>query len=92
MGTIEAQKLLNKWKIEELTVEMAIGHIVQHLVILHDINQQAGQSRTQIKDAIAAINITLANLRADVDALIAHTGMPPDQKPRRRPGRPPKQK
>ncbi len=30
MGTMSPQKLLNKWEREEITIEMAIGHILQH--------------------------------------------------------------
>jgi hypothetical protein len=85
MGTIQAPELFDKWKLKQLTQEMAIGQTLQHLVMLHDADWEAGKSRTQI-------NITLANLRADIDALIAHTGMPPNQKPKRKRGRPAKKR
>ncbi len=71
MGTMPPQKLLKKWKLEDLTLEMAIGHILQHLV--------------KILTTLAAINITLCNLRADVDSLIAHTGMKPNSKGKKKP-------
>jgi hypothetical protein len=90
MGTIQAPELVTKWTLEQLTEQMAIGQTLQHLVMLHQADHEAGKSRTQIKEAIAAINITLTNLRNDIDALIAYTGMPPDQKLRRKPGRPAK--
>jgi len=66
MGTIHPQKLLNKWQLEEMTVEMEIGHILQNSV--------------KIQAAIDAINITLRKLKADVDSLITHTGMNPKGK------------
>jgi len=66
MGTMTPQKLLQQWKLENMTVEMTTGHILQNLV--------------KIQTAIDAINITLYNLRADVDSLIAHTGMKPKGK------------
>lgn len=66
MGTMHPQKLLNKWQLEEMTVEMEIGHILQNLV------------KTQA--AIDAINIVLRKLRTDVDSLITHTGMKPKGK------------
>ncbi|MCP4367427.1 MAG: hypothetical protein GY797_04825 [Deltaproteobacteria bacterium] len=71
MGTMPPQELLNKWKREEITTEMAIGHILQHLA--------------KIQTAIDAINITLYNLRATVDSLIAHTGMMPNPKGKKKP-------
>ena len=60
-----------KWEREEITIEMAIGHILQHLV--------------KIQTAIDAINITLYNLRATVDSLIAHTGMKSNPKGKKKP-------
>ena len=71
MGTISPQEILKQWKLEELTVEMVTGHILQNLI------------KTQT--AIDAINITLYNLRADVDSLIAHTGMKPNPKGKKKP-------
>ncbi|MCP4370729.1 MAG: hypothetical protein GY797_21840 [Deltaproteobacteria bacterium] len=65
------QDLLKKWEREEITVEMAIGHILQNLA--------------KIQTAIDAINITLYNLRAMVDSLIAHTGMKPNPKGKKKP-------
>jgi len=71
MGTISSQELIKKWEREEMTVEMAIGHILQHLA--------------KIQTAIDAINLTLYNLRVTVDSLIAHTGMTPNPKGKKKP-------
>jgi hypothetical protein len=71
MGTMPPQKLTKKWEREEITVEMAVGQILQHLV--------------KILTTLKTINITLYNLRADVDSLIAHTGMTPNPKGEKRP-------
>ena len=61
MGTMPPQELLKKWHLEDITVEMVIGHIVQHLI--------------KILATLAAIKITLHQLRADVDYLAAHHGL-----------------
>ncbi len=71
MGTIPPQDLLKKWQREEITVEMAIGHILQNLA--------------KIQTAIDAINLALYNLRAMVDSLIAHTGMMLNPKGKKKP-------
>ena len=55
--------LLELWERETLSVEGAIGSILQVLQTL-----QERQTMHQI---------TLLNLRQDVDSLIAHTRMPP---------------
>ncbi len=72
MGTLPPQELLKKWKHEEITVEMAIGHmLLQHLV--------------KIFAALEIIKTTLNKLCTDVDSLIAHTGMKPIQTGKKRP-------
>lgn len=74
MGTMHPQELLRQWPLEKMPVEMTTGHILQNLVL--------------IQTAIDAINITLYNLRADVDSLIAHTGMQPNSKGKKKGGSP----
>lgn len=64
MGTMHPQELLAQWTLEKLTSDLATGHTLQNLV--------------KIQQAIDAIIITLYNLRADVDSLIAHTRMKPN--------------
>ncbi len=36
MSTVTPQELLKAWKLEQMTVEMTMGHVVQNLVILRD--------------------------------------------------------
>lgn len=60
MSTITPEELFAAWKLEQASVEMAIGQTLQNLV-----KQQA---------ALEVHNQTLLNLRADVDRLIAHRG------------------
>ncbi|MCP4372608.1 MAG: hypothetical protein GY797_31545 [Deltaproteobacteria bacterium] len=71
MSTVTPDKLLSMWAKEQLTLEMATGHILQNLA--------------KMQTAIDALNITLYNLRADVDSLIAHTGMTPNLKGKKKP-------
>ncbi len=52
-------------------MEMATGHSLQNLV--------------KIQQTIDAINIMLYNIRADVDSLIAHTGMKPKPTGKKKP-------
>jgi hypothetical protein len=55
-----------QWEREELTMEMVVEHILPHLV--------------KLLAAVEAIKVTLRSLRADVDSLIAHTGINPKHK------------
>ncbi len=61
MGTIAPNELIKQWEIEEITVEMAIGHILQNLVSL--------------QKTINATNLSQRRLRTDTDHLITHTGI-----------------
>jgi lipoprotein NlpI len=76
-----------EWNEEQLKHDRAIGQLLQHAMKLDDDNETAQSSRTKITAEIDSLKITLRNLRADIDALIAYTKMPPDLKRR---GRPPK--
>ncbi|HXV97362.1 MAG TPA: hypothetical protein VEC93_02995 [Anaerolineae bacterium] len=71
MATITPNELLSLWTREKITIDMAIGHILQNLV--------------DMQRAYDARNITMYNLRADVDSLIAHTGMKPNPKGNNKP-------
>lgn len=63
MATYAPAELLQLWKTEQITVEMATGHLLQQLVKLYnDLETQRA---------------AMINLRADVDRLIAHTQLPP---------------
>lgn len=66
MGTLKPEELLKTWSIGTITVEMAIGHLIQNLVKLFK--------------TIEKLTTSIYNLRADVDSLIAHTGMKPKDK------------
>jgi ribosomal protein S17 len=63
------EKLLNLWKREEISVEMAIGHILQNLV--------------KLETAHDVYTITVDNLQANVNDLIVHTEMEPRSKSKR---------
>jgi len=73
MSTVTPQALLKAWKLEQVTVEMSIGHILQNLV---------AQQTTQ-----ASFQQTLLNLRTDVDRLLAHTQLPPNLKGKPKPSK-----
>ena len=59
MGTVSPTELLRLWKLEQVTLEMAIGYLIQNQV--------------KLDRAIQAANISRSGLRTDVDGLIAHT-------------------
>jgi uncharacterized small protein (DUF1192 family) len=96
MGTIPPQELLDKWTLNQLTVEQAAGHLLQHLVMLrHDLNDERierGKLRVKVDQALvelAELKARIKLLRADVDRLLAEAGLEPTP-PKGQRGRPPK--
>jgi hypothetical protein len=66
MATMPSTELLKLWEREEMTPEMAIGHMLQNMA--------------KEQTTLEAFQRTLLNLRMDVDRLIAHTGLPSSTK------------
>ena len=62
MATYTPDELWHLWKTEQLPLEMATGHLLQHLIQLH----------SEIETERRAV----FNLRADVDRLITYTQLP----------------
>ena len=71
MSTVTPQELLKLWKLEQVSVEMALGHILQNLVKA----QASAENRAT----------SLYKLRSDVDDLLAHTGITPRSKNKSKP-------
>ena len=61
MSTIPPRELLHRWQLEKISVEMAIGHILQNLV--------------NTQKSLDVINTEYFTLRADVDALARHSNL-----------------
>jgi hypothetical protein len=71
MGTLTPPELFRAWQREDLTAEMAIGQLIQTIL--------------KLETALTNLNLTLYQLRADVDSLIAHSGLPPTSPGRKSP-------
>jgi hypothetical protein len=73
MSTVTPEDLFKQWKLENIPLEMAMGHVLQNLV-----KQQTAQE---------TLNQAIYTLRADVDRLIAHTGLTPPAPSKRKPAK-----
>jgi len=83
MGTIPSTELWHKWKVDDVTVEMAIGFMIQQIMMLEDKEQAAAINRVQLQQTLADMQETLHKLRVDVDLLMTHTHLPVKQKSKR---------
>lgn len=75
MGTMPAKELLKLWKTEDLTVDMAVGHILQHLVILYEVNDSAAISRSKLHTLVDVQSVNWANLKLEINRLLDHVGL-----------------
>jgi len=74
MSTYDFDKILTEYANGRMSVEMTLGHALQHIGKLYaSATTLAGSQREQA----TTLTETLQQLRADVDSLIAHTGMAP---------------
>ncbi|MDM8519364.1 hypothetical protein QUF64_04900 [Anaerolineales bacterium HSG6] len=96
MGTIPAKELLSKWKQEDLPVEMAIGHLLQHVVQMEagfssaKLNERKLQIElSQIVIELKTIKTEQRQLQTDINQVLQHLGLE-SQPPKRPRGRPPK--
>ncbi len=74
MSTYELNKILSDYEHGRMSVEMTLGHALQHIDKLYTNNVALVASQRQ---QTASLTETLHQLRADVDSLIAHTRMMP---------------
>ncbi len=74
MATYTPAELWQLWKTEQLPLEMATGHLLQHRVQLHS---KLETERTAV-----------FSLRADVARLIGHTRLPPLAFGKQKPSKP----
>jgi hypothetical protein len=71
MGTMTPEELLRRWSGENLSADMAIGHVLQHLVKLHT--------------TVESLNRTISKLRAELDTHPSHNGIKPLEPQKARP-------
>ena len=97
MGTIPAKELLSKWKQDDLPIEMALGHLLQHLVMTENnlketcLAQSKHQTQVeQLTSELNAVKAELTQLQTDMAQVLTYLGL--DSKPPKRSrGRPKKE-
>jgi len=84
MGTASLSELLQKWKVEDLTIEQAIGQMLQHLVIIRNQLNDEQVARPNLKaqlDIVLAelqdVKARQAQLQADVNKLLQQANLKP---------------
>ncbi len=86
MSTYDYAKVMSDYANERMTVEMAMGHALQHIGLLYIADNNAATQQRELQAQIITLlevvktlrnelHQTLYAMRADMDRLINHTEM-----------------
>ena len=95
MGTYKIKELVKKWSNAELPLEMATGHIIQHVQLLWAEVKGLGQKLSQVAKAQREAKKERQYMQAEIDRLLKHNKLKPldrTEPPKRKRGRPRKNK
>jgi hypothetical protein len=92
MGTHEPEKLWSLWATEQIDIEMAMGYDLQNAVKLYKTQIANNATLRQLQGRIDTLEAKtktqqtkIDRLQTLVDSLIAHTGMKPNPKGKKKP-------
>ncbi len=71
MGIYDPKKLLSEYEIGRMDVEMAMGHSLQHIEKLYEVQTAANVSHYELRGKIDTLEKTVNALQAKVDRLTA---------------------
>ncbi|HFQ93134.1 MAG TPA: hypothetical protein ENK32_03925 [Anaerolineae bacterium] len=69
MGTYHHKKILLDYANNKITIEMAVGHILQHLDKLYELQTTTNINRYEIRGKIDALEKVVADLRLEAARL-----------------------
>lgn len=69
MGTYDHKQLLSDYANSKITVEMAMGHTLQHIGNLYEAQTAANLSRYELRSKVDTLEHTVATLQARIDRL-----------------------
>ncbi len=71
MGTYDHKQMLSDYANGRMTVEMAMGHTLQHLDKLYDLQTTANINRYELRGRVDTLDKTVSTLQAEVARLVA---------------------
>lgn len=69
MGTYDHKQIISDYAIGRITVEMAVGHSLQHIDKLYEAQTAANLSRYELRGKVDTLENTINALQAKVDRL-----------------------
>ena len=71
MGTYDHKKVLSDYANGSMTVEMAVGHTLQHIDKLYDLQTTANINRYELRGRVDTLDKIVSTLQAEVARLVA---------------------
>ncbi|GAB4411651.1 MAG: hypothetical protein Fur0044_05720 [Anaerolineae bacterium] len=71
MGTYDPKQILSDYANGNITVEMAIGHALQHLDKLYELQTVANLNRYELRGRVDTLENRLNSLQTKIDRLMA---------------------
>ncbi len=71
MGTYDHKKVLSEYDNGRLTVEMAMGHALQHIDKLYELQATANANRYKLRGRVDGLDKIVATLQKEVARLAA---------------------
>ncbi len=71
MGTYDHRQILSDYERGRMTVEMAMGHSLQHIDKLYELQTTANINRYELRGKLDALENRVTTLQAEVARLIA---------------------
>ena len=71
MGTYDHKQILSDYANGRMTVEMAMGHALQHIEKLYELQTTANINRYELRGRVDTLDKTVSTLQAEVARLVA---------------------
>ncbi|MCK6625886.1 MAG: hypothetical protein L6R45_12005 [Anaerolineae bacterium] len=81
MGTYDPKQILSDYANGNITVEMAMGHALQHLDKLYELQTVANLNRYELRGRVDTLENRLNSLQAKFDRLMAGMENSPPRSP-----------
>lgn len=69
MGTYHHKKVMADYATDKITAEMAIGHILQHLDKLYELQANANVNRYKLRGKVDTLEKTVNDLQLEITQL-----------------------
>ena len=71
MGTYDHKEVLSDYANDRITVEMAMGHALQHIDKLYELQTNANINRYELRGRVDTLDKTVSTLKREVARLVA---------------------